>query len=396
MTDVLLIEDDPTLRRAMARRLATRHDVVTAADAGEARRVFTAAGGVDVIVTDVDLPDGDGIELVQEFRRLDRAVGAVVATGVDHPEVAARVVESRVQGYLLKPFEHTELEVNVANAARWRDLERSNHRHQVELERLVEIRTGQVQTSRWETIRRLSIAAEYRDPETADHIERMSSYSAILGVRAGLSSERCVEIRLASPMHDIGKLGIPDDVLNFPGRFDPAQRAIMNEHTIFGWEILQGSESPLLDTAARIALSHHEWWDGGGYPFAIGGNDIPLEARIVAIADVFDALTSSRRYKPPFSVDETVATMLRARGTQFDPDLLDLFLDDVDELLSVRALVAAGERVGVDQPTSAGRTSEIEPSRRTSARSSISVGPPLTMRTDAPTEAASGTTLAIG
>ena len=393
MSTILLIEDHPTLRRAMARRLERRHSVVVAADAGEARAAFeTAASSFEVVVTDIDLPDGDGIELVQRFRAVDPTIGAVVATGVDDPAVATRVVASQVQGYLLKPFEHTELEVNVANAARWRELERSNRQHQSELERLVSIRTDQVRASRWETIRRLAIAAEYRDPETADHIERMSTYSAILAARAGLPAERCEEIRLASPMHDIGKLGIPDNVLNHPGRFDEAQRAVMNEHTLFGWEILQGSESPLLETAARIALSHHEWWDGTGYPYRLSGTDIPIEGRIVAIADVFDALTSRRRYKRAFDLDETVATMLGERGTHFDPELLDLFFDDLDAVVGVR------RRIGGDagQSTSEGRMSEIDPSSRMSARSSISVGPPFTMTTVAPTEAASGTTLAIG
>ena len=151
--------------------------------------------------------------------------------------------------------------------------------------------------SRWETIRRLSMAAEYRDPETANHLERMSAYSEILARRAGLPGERCAEIRLASPMHDIGKLGIPDEVLTYAGPFDEDRRAVMNQHTLFGWEILHGSDSSLLETAAVIARSHHEWWDGTGHPFGLAGHDIPVEGRIVAIADVFDALASRRRYK---------------------------------------------------------------------------------------------------
>lgn len=341
MTTVLLIEDESSLRRAVGRRLERRHQVLDAGDAAEAVDVYRLhAAEIDVVVTDIDLPDGDGIELVQRFRQTDPTVGAVVATGVDDPGVAARVVESGVQGYLLKPFEHTELEVNIANALRWRELERAARRHADDLTRLVEVRTAEVRSSRWETIRRLAIAAEYRDPETANHIERMSSYSAALAARAGLTLERCEDIRLASPMHDIGKLGIPDDVLTYPGRFDDSQRAIMNQHTVFGWEILRGSDSSLLETAATIARSHHEWFDGSGYPFGVAGSDIPIEGRIVAIADVFDALTSVRRYKRAFSVDEAMATMLAERGTHFDPDLLDLFLADVDELLLIRRAFA--------------------------------------------------------
>ena len=164
----------------------------------------------------------------------------------------------------------------------------------------------------------------------------MSSYSAILAARAGLPDARCEEIRLASPMHDIGKLGIPDAVLTHPGLFDAGQRAVMNQHTTYGWEILHGSDSTLLETAAVIALSHHEWWDGSGYPAGLAGTAIPIEGRIVAIADVFDALTSTRRYKRAFSIDEAVGIMVGERGTHFDPDLLDAFFRDIDELVEVR------------------------------------------------------------
>ena len=273
--------------------------------------------------------------------------------------MAARVVESRVQGYLLKPFEHTELEVNVANAHRWRALELENRRHNQHLSRLVQIRTAEVRESQWETIRRLSMAAEYRDPETSEHLERMSAYSAHLAALAGLEPDRCEEIRLASPMHDIGKIGIPDDVLNHPGAFDDAQRATMNQHTTFGWRILSGTRSRLLDTAATIAHTHHEWWDGSGYPRGLAGHDIPIEGRIVAIADVFDALMTRRRYKDAFSLEATVATMQDQRGTHFDPELLDLFLHDPEDLLGGSVLGRAAE--GVAGGSFLGGVSDLAP-----------------------------------
>lgn len=337
MTVILLIEDQPALRRAMVRRLGRRHVVISAGDAAEARALFEIDHErIEVVVTDINLPDGDGIDLIRGFRTLDPTIGAVVATGLDDPQVAERVVSSQVQGYLLKPFEHTELEVNIANADRWRALELENRRHRAELTRLVEVRTAEVRESRWETIRRLSMAAEHRDPETANHLERMSSYSAILARRAGLDPDRCEEIRLASPMHDIGKLGIPDEILTHDGVFEDHHRAIMNQHTVFGWQILSGSDSTLLETAAIIAYSHHEWWDGRGYPRGLSGTEIPIEGRIVAIADVFDALTSQRRYKRAFSFDEAIAIMAGERGTHFDPDLLDAFLDDLDEVAAIQ------------------------------------------------------------
>ena len=180
------------------------------------------------------------------------------------------------------------------------------------------------------------MAAESRDPETANHLHRMSSYSALLAGQAGLDADRCEIIRLASPMHDIGKIGIPDSVLTHTGRFDDEQRRIMNQHTEIGWDILHGSTSPLIDTAAVIARSHHEWWDGSGHPDGLRHEQIPIEGRIVAIADVFDALTSARRYKPAFSLERAAAMMSDERGTHFDPTLLDLFFADLDELADIR------------------------------------------------------------
>lgn len=336
MTAILLVEDNDTLRRSVARRLERTHDVHAVADVASAVDHVAATGSIEVIVTDIDLPDGDGIDLVAACRLIDPCIGAVVVTGVDDADLAARVVAASVQGYLLKPFESTELEVNVANASRWRSLEEESRRHREGLQCLVEQRTAEVKHSYEETIVRLSMAAESRDPETANHLHRMSTYSALLARRAGFDAERCELIRLASPMHDIGKIGIPDRVLTHTGRFDDEQRRIMNRHTEIGWEILHGSTSPLIETAAVIARSHHEWWDGSGQPDGLCAEDIPVEGRIVAIADVFDALTSARRYKPAFPLDRAASMMTEERGTHFDPGLLDLFLADLDEVADIR------------------------------------------------------------
>ncbi len=340
MTRVLLVEDHDLLRRATERRLARRHDVHAAADLAGARAHVAAGHDVDVIVTDIDLPDGNGIDFVEWCRSVDPCIGAVVVTGVDDPLLADRVVDASVQGYLLKPFEQTELDVNVANAARWRSMENESRAHRLDLTQLVAMRTAEVKESRQETIMRLSMAAESRDPETANHLHRMSRYSALLARRSGLGEEECEIIRLASPMHDIGKLGIPDDVLTHTGPFDETQRQIMNRHTEIGWEILHGSDSALIETAAVIARSHHEWWDGSGHPLGLRHEDIPVEGRIVAIADVFDALTSQRRYKAAMPIADAAAMMQRERETHFDPELLDVFLDDHEPLLAVQTAYA--------------------------------------------------------
>lgn len=338
MTGLLVVEDEPTLARALGRLFRSHFGQVhVAGSAAEAASLHARhRQAIDVVFTDVHLPDGDGISLVADLRVLDPNLGAVVATGVDDASTAERAVELGVQGYLLKPFEMTEARINAANACHWRRLEQENRAHRERLSTLVEARTSELERSRAETITRLSVAAEHRDMETSSHLERMSAYTAILARRAGLDAERCEQLRLASPMHDIGKLGIPDHVLLHDGPFTPEQRRIMSTHTLLGHRILAGSESPLLEVGATIARSHHEWWDGTGYPEGLAGTAIPLEGRIVAIADVFDAMSSPRRYKRALSVEDTVRHLRAERGTHFDPELLDLFLGDLDELLFIR------------------------------------------------------------
>jgi putative two-component system response regulator len=338
VTELLVVEDEPTLARALDRHLRRSFDRIhVAGTAAEAVHVHASTPGIEVVFADVGLPDGDGIDLVARLRATDPALGAVVATGADDPQTARRAVELGVQGYLLKPFRMSEVEVNIANAGHWRRLEQENRNHRERLSNLVETRTRALSRSRAETITRLSVAAEYRDMETSSHLERMSAYAAILARRAGLARDACEDIRLASPMHDIGKLGIPDHVLLHDGPFSPEQRRIMNTHTVLGHQILSGSESPLLELGATIALTHHERWDGAGYPHGTAGEAIPLAGRIVAIADVFDALASPRRYKRAMSMEETVAHLRAERGRHFDPELLDLFLDGLDELLFIRS-----------------------------------------------------------
>lgn len=187
-----------------------------------------------------------------------------------------------------------------------------------------------------ETIMRLSMAVETRDQETGDHIERMGRYCALLAQKIGWSESRCELLRIAAPLHDVGKIAIPDSVLLKPGALTPEERAEIEKHAEIGHEILAGSDSPLLDLAARIALSHHEHWDGNGYPNGLIGEEIPVEGRMAAIADVFDALTSDRVYRPAMTVERALAIMSEGRGSHFDPDLLDTFFDSIVEVLLIR------------------------------------------------------------
>jgi PAS domain S-box-containing protein len=212
--------------------------------------------------------------------------------------------------------------------------------HDVTVEKEVQL---SLRRSREETIRRLARAAEFRDDETGAHIERVGRYCELIARRLGLDSDRCERLRIASPMHDVGKIGVPDAVLLKPGPLNADERAEMERHATIGYQILSGSGAELLDLAAIVAWTHHERFDGGGYPCGLAGDEIPLEGRIAAVADVFDALTNHRIYRPAFPYSEAIATMRTERGAHFDPRVLDAFLSAEHE---IKAIIGSAEIPG--------------------------------------------------
>ncbi|MFZ3014292.1 MAG: HD domain-containing phosphohydrolase, partial [Nitrospira sp.] len=274
---------------------------------------------------------------------------AIMVTGLDSSVLANAALDGGAFGYIVKPFESNEVLIDVANALRRRRLEMENRLHRENLEDVVRTRTlalqqaldwlerseKELRLSREETIQRLAIAAEFRDHATAQHIQRMSHYCEMLARKAGLSPERCDLIRTASPMHDIGKIGTPDHVLLKPGKFTPEEFGVIAQHAEIGYKILSGSEAELLKVAAVIAYTHHERFDGTGYPRKLQGEAIPIEGRIAAIADAFDALTTQRVYKPAFEVSHAIELMLKHRSEHFDPELLDVFVASTEELVRI-------------------------------------------------------------
>lgn len=195
----------------------------------------------------------------------------------------------------------------------------------------------ELRLSRQETVERLSKAIELHDFSTGEHVDRMAKVAAFLGTKLGLDSERVLLLRVAAPMHDVGKIATPDEILRKPGPLTPSERMEMQRHTVVGHEILANSKSELLRLAATIALTHHERWDGTGYPRGLSAEEIPLEGRITAVADVFDALLSDRCYRPALSVKETIEIIEEGRGTHFDPEIVDLLVDGLEEVLRLRA-----------------------------------------------------------
>jgi putative two-component system response regulator len=346
----ILVVDDEEVVAAHLKRVLTKRDYscLTASSAAEARR-HLAAQHVDLILCDVNMPEESGLALLEETARVYPDTATVLVTGMDDTELAERALAMGAYGYVIKPFEANEIVIDVSNALRRRALEIENRRHREKLESRVEERTAELwsairrlevadkdlRQSREDTVRRLSLAAEFRDDETAQHVSRMSLYCELLFQRLGQDYDKCELIRTASAMHDVGKIGIPDRILLKAGPLTVDEIEVMRTHAWIGHRILDGSDSDLLLSAARIALTHHERWDGSGYPRGLAGLEIPLEGRVAAIADVFDALTSDRVYRRGYRFAEAVEMMTADRGTHFDPDLLDLFFDSLDEVMKI-------------------------------------------------------------
>ena len=352
MASLLVVDDDLAVRQTL-QILLKRHGYTTetAASAEEAQAKLKETE-FDLVISDVNMPPGrSGLELVTDISMAHPNVATIMLTGMDDPEFAQTALEMGAYGYIIKPFTNNEILINITSALMRRNLMIQNKSYQEGLESTVLERTRELMTtiaqmeqteqrlriSQEETVTRLSKAAEFRDNETAMHIQRMSRYSEVLARVAGLDDDRCKLIRIASPMHDIGKIGIQDAVLLKPGKLTPEEYEHIKTHSQIGYHILEGADSEILSMGATIALTHHEKWDGSGYPHGLVGENIPLEGRIVAVADVFDALTSARVYKPAMPVEKALQIMKDGRGTHFDPSLLDLFVQHMDQIESIRS-----------------------------------------------------------
>ena len=336
MARILIVDDEPAVREALRRLVANEgHLVSVTCDTTEARAELSS-GLFEVILCDVNLPGESGMELVHEVVAAGTDVAVLMVSGADDPQLAETALALGAYGYIVKPFRDSEVNIGIANALRRRRLEIENRAHRERLEQLVAERTVELDRSREETILRLAAAAELRDNETGQHIERVSRYCELIARRLGLPHEQCELLRIASPLHDIGKIAIPDHILRKPGPLSADERRVVETHTELGHTILAGSREPLLQLGAEIAWTHHERFDGGGYPRRLAGDAIPVAGRIVAVADVFDALVSDRVYRLALPVEEVVAKLRAGRGTHFDPDALDALLPAIPEALAIR------------------------------------------------------------
>ena len=297
MARILIVDDEPGVREALRRLVADEGHVATVTGDTTEARAELGSGSFELILCDVNLPGESGLELVHDVVAGRTDVAVLMVSGADDPQLAETALALGAYGYIVKPFRDSEVNIGIANALRRRRLEIENKAHHERLEQLVAERTAELDRSREETIHRLARAAELRDHETGQHIERVSRYSELIARRLGLPHDRCELLRIASPLHDIGKIAIPDHILRKPAPLSADERRVVETHTGLGHTILAGSREPLLQLGAEIAWTHHERFDGGGYPRRLAGDAIPLAGRIVAVADVFDALVSDRVYR---------------------------------------------------------------------------------------------------
>lgn len=297
----------------------------------------------DLVVLDVMMPRVDGFTLCERLKAnpATRMIPIILVTGLEELRDKVRGLESGADDFLTKPFHPTELRARVRSLIRIKtlhdDLDYKNRLLQdekVHLEALVQERTEELETLTIGIVGALEMANALRDTDTGLHIKRVCAYSHVLALRIGKDALFAGKIRRYASLHDVGKVGIPDSILKKEGRLSPEEYEQMKLHTVYGYELLGLARAE--EMARNIALSHHEHYDGGGYPRGLAGSEIPVEARVVALADVYDALTTRRCYKDPFSAEDAEATIRRERGRHFDPDIVDAMFKAIQEFNAIR------------------------------------------------------------
>lgn len=317
------------------------HTVSEATNGQEALNCLTMnmsapdAEKIGMLITDWDMPIMDGVELAKQARALRETLYLYIILLTGKGNSSDRLLgftEGGADDYVVKPFEIDELKLRIQVGIRVIQSERALREYTGGLERIVRAQTQEIRDTQLEIIARLFNALLSRHAETGNHVQRISIMSAYLAEKVGWSMEQVDLIRAAAPMHDVGKIGISDAFLLKPGSLTTEERLIMQQHSSIGARILSNSKSPIIKMAERIALWHHENWDGSGYPHKLSGNDIPMEAQIVGLTDMYDALRSDRAYRPGLDNATVLEILEKGRARKFEPGLLQLFLDNLDEM----------------------------------------------------------------
>ena len=337
-TRILIVDDDPAVQRMMRRILSrSGYDVCMAHNGDDALQKIDEITP-DLILLDLSMPGPDGFEVASQLKNQieTQDIPIILVTGLSSVKNHVKAMDLGVDDFLSKTADPEEILARVRSHLKIKKLNDQLKEHRDSLEKTVALRTIQLKDASLEIIWRLTAASEYRDNETGAHIKRMSHYTACIARSMGLPPKIIETLLYGAPMHDIGKIGIPDSILRKPGKLSPQEWEIMRQHPTIGANILHGSKIAFVRMGATIALTHHEKWEGGGYPQGLKGRQIPLAGRIAALADVFDALTSQRPYKEPFSIDKANHIIRQERGHQFDPQVVDVFFSVQDEIRRIK------------------------------------------------------------
>jgi putative two-component system response regulator len=348
---VLVIDDDDGIRKITQMLVeGLGHDVEAARDGIEGLAKLQL--GVDLVLLDVVMPGLDGFDVCRRIRQdpAGRDVPVIMVTSLETREHRLHAVEAGANDFIAKPVEETELRVRATSLLKLKATQDELKRYHAHLETMCEERTASLRKAlehmaeaqrtayqaQLETVERLAILAEYKDKVTARHIQRMSEYSAVIARGLNLPPAEVELILHASRMHDVGKIAVPEAILRKPSELDSHEWKVMRQHSAIGSRILENSSSQILQAGRVIALHHHERWDGAGYPSGLSGSDIPLWGRICAVADVFDAVTSERPYKPAFPNEEALQLLRDGKGKHFDPRVVDVFFECLEEILRIQ------------------------------------------------------------
>jgi putative two-component system response regulator len=341
MQTVLAIDDAFTSLQGYQRLLRQLEGIeVVPYTTARAALMYAENNPVDLVITEYDLEPETGLDFVQKFRKAPERKGVpiIMISGKND-----KLFDEEVDDFLHKPADPVQFLSRVRSLLKLRSKDLELAVRAEKLADTVRDRTNEILLAEEETIFRLTRAAEYRDKETKNHIVRMGHYARLLAARIGRSTSDQELIFLAAPMHDIGKVAIPDSILLKEGKLTPTEWEVMKSHARAGYEILKESDSPVIKCGAEIALAHHEKWDGSGYPQGIKGKDIPLTGRICALTDVFDALVSTRPYKKAWPLNEVLETLKKGKAQHFDPALVDEFLQIIPDVQKVRKALPDSE-----------------------------------------------------
>lgn len=343
----ILVADDEQVNRDMMEAILSRlgYKVLLAADGGQAVSLAVVQMP-DLILMDIMMPGMDGFEATKKLKENDRTkiIPVVVVSGKTEVSDRVKALEAGADDFLNKPVDPTELQARIRSLLKVKAYNDHMVNYQKKLEEEVAKRTIQlkstlhkIKSASLEAIYRLSLAAEYKNKETGNHIKRVSHYAEAIALKMGLNRTTIEAILYATPMHDVGKIGIPDQILLKPGKHDQQEWEIMKQHTTIGARIMDGSDYGFIRLASVIALTHHERWDGVGYPRGLKGRKIPLVGRIAALADFFDAMTSERPYRDGIhSIEHTIETIKKSSGSHFDPEVVDCFVQSQERIFRIK------------------------------------------------------------